>query len=81
MVTPQEAERIAEKAVENYINDCKPQNMDDLGHVLLKLCSMTGVALCATRGQQGGVEAVLSVAKHISQPKYAKARFEPVKQH
>ncbi|MCE1010183.1 hypothetical protein [Pseudomonas monteilii] len=81
MVTPQEAEAIANKAVESFINACGPRNIEDVGHVLIKLCSMTALALCAARGQDGGVQAVLSVAEHISQPKYAKASFKPVEKH
>ncbi|WP_110946450.1 hypothetical protein [Pseudomonas bohemica] len=81
MVTPDQAEVIANKAVEDYINACKPQSIEDAGQVLLKLLSMTGLALCAARGQPGAVAAIESVAAHISQEKYARARLEPVRQH
>lgn len=81
MVTPDQAEVIANKAVEDYINACEPQNLDEVGKVLLKLLSMTGLAMCAARGQNGAVAAVESVAVHISQQKYARARLEAVRKH
>lgn len=81
MVTPDQAEVIANKAVEDYINACEPQTLDEVGKVLLKLMSMTGLAMCAARGQDGAVAAVESVAVHISKQKYATVRLEAVRNH
>jgi hypothetical protein len=81
MVTPEQAEVIANKAVENYISACGPQNIEDVGRLLLKLLSMTGLAMCAARGQPGAVAAIESVALHVANEKYKHARFESVQQH
>ena len=73
MITPDEAEALAHTTVETYINRCGCKSIDDIGNVLMKLASMTGLALCATQGQEKAVKTIESVAAHVGKPKYAKA--------
>ncbi|VVM98973.1 hypothetical protein [Pseudomonas fluorescens] len=79
MITPEEAEALAHTAVEAFINRCGCKSIDDVGNVLMKLVSMTGLALCATQGQEKAVDIIEGVAAHVAKPKYAKAaRMERV---
>lgn len=79
MITPDQAEKLAHDAVEDYINKCGCKTIEDVGHVTMKLLSMTGLALVATQGQDKAVAMVEGVMLHIAKPKFAKsARFEKV---
>lgn len=73
MITPDEAEKLAHSTLEKYINSCNCGTAEDVGKVLLKLLSMTGLALNAMQGQANAVAAIESVALHVGKPKYAKA--------
>lgn len=51
MITPKEAEELATKHVQEFVNACKPNDLEDVGNALLKLLSTTGQAMIATQGQ------------------------------
>jgi len=77
MITADQAEKLAHDTVEAYINKCGCKTVEDVGRVLMKLASMTGLALVATQGQAEAVTIVESVKLHIAKPKYAgKVRME-----
>jgi hypothetical protein len=79
MITPDEAEALAHTTVETYINRCGCNSIEDVGNVLMKLMSMTGLALCSTQGQQKAVHIIEGTARHVAKPKFAKAaRMERV---
>lgn len=65
MVTPETAERMCNKIIESYINECKPRNLDDVRHLLLKMMSMAGLAVAATQGKDEAVALIQSVAIHV----------------
>ena len=67
MVTPETAERMCNKLVESYINACKPKDMDDVRHLILKLISMAGLALAATHSKEEAVALIQSVAVHVGE--------------
>ena len=78
MVTPSEAETLAQSAIETYVNGCQCKTVDDVANVVTKLMSMAGLALCGVKGQSGAIEIIESVALHVAKPKYATVRFERV---
>ncbi len=71
MLTPAAAEELAQAKLQEYINACNCQTMTDVGNVLMKICSVAGLMMCATVGQNEAVARLEGTAKHISSPKYA----------
>lgn len=71
MVTPQEAEALAQQAVQNYLNACHLQTTADAGNALMKLCSVAGLAMCATVGQDEAVARLQGTAAHIAKPQFS----------
>ena len=45
MIFPQEAETLAQGTLENYINSCDCKTPQDVANVLMKLISMSGLAM------------------------------------
>jgi len=45
MITPKEAEALATKHVQEYVNACGCNDLEDVGNALLKLLSVTGQAI------------------------------------
>lgn len=77
MITADQAEKLAHDTVEAYINKCGCKSLEDVGRVLMKLASMTGLALVATHGQEDAIAIVESVSRHIAQSKFSgKVRVE-----
>jgi len=50
MITPQEAEQRAHDAVEAFVNAAHCRDANDVANVLMKLASMTGLAMAAVVG-------------------------------
>jgi hypothetical protein len=68
MVTPQEAEQLAKKHIEAYMNDCKMQNLsEDAGKALMKLVSVAGIVMVATVGYEEAVERMHGTAMFVEQ--------------
>lgn len=55
MITPQQAEELANQTVQDYVNACGCEDEQDVANVLMKLSSMCGLGMCAVVGH---VEAV-----------------------
>lgn len=68
MITPKEAEDLAHKAVEQYVNECHCDNMQDVANVVMKLASMCGLVMCATVGQDEAVSRLQGTTDHIAKP-------------
>lgn len=68
MITAHEAEDLATQKVQEYVNACRCDSIEDVGKALLKLLSVSGQAAVATQGQSNAVAMVESVAKHIAKP-------------
>jgi hypothetical protein len=66
MITPQEAEELAQKTMQDYVNSCKCDTPQDVGNALMKLVSMCGLGMCATVGQTETVERLEGTAAYIA---------------
>lgn len=66
MVTQQEAESLAQKLIQDYLNACKLDTTQDAGNALMKLCSVAGVMMVATVGYQEAVDRMESTASFIA---------------
>jgi hypothetical protein len=66
MVTQQEAESLAQKLIQDYLNACKLDTTQDAGNALMKLCSVAGVMMVATVGYQEAVDRMKSTASFIA---------------
>ncbi|QRM19527.1 hypothetical protein GBK02_08995 [Dechloromonas sp. TW-R-39-2] len=71
MVTQQEAEKLAQKHVQDYLNACGLDTVEDAGNALMKLCSVAGVMMCATVGQDDAVARLEGTAAFIAKPQFA----------
>lgn len=65
MVTQQEAEELAKKHMQDYLNACGLDTVADAGNALMKLCSVAGVMLCATVGYDEAVARLYATAQFI----------------
>lgn len=54
--TPAEAEKLAKKAVQDYLNGCRMNDGAQIGNYLMKLCSVAGVVMA---NAEGSAEAAL----------------------
>jgi len=71
MITPQQAEELANQTIEDYVNACRCEDDQDVANVLMKLASMCGLGMCATVGQEEAVARMQGTTDHI-----ANARIE-----
>ena len=65
MVTQQEAEELAKRHMQDYLNACSLNTVADAGNALMKMCSVAGVALCATVGYDEAVARLYVTAQFI----------------
>lgn len=72
MITPEAAEDLARKHMQDYVAACGCNTVEDVGNVLLKLASVTGVGIVATQGQEVAVAVIQGVAKHLQKPQFSK---------
>jgi hypothetical protein len=72
MITPDEAEALARKHMQDYVAACGRNTVEDVGNALLKLASVTGVGIVATQGQEVAVAMIQGVAKHLQKPQFSK---------
>lgn len=63
MVTQQEAEALAQKHVQDYLNACGLDTAEDAGNALMKLCGVAGVMMCATLAKKLRDEAAGKIAE------------------
>jgi hypothetical protein len=66
MITQQEAEALAQKMMQDYVNACGCDTVQDVGNALMKLVSMCGLGMCATVGQAEAVERLEATAAYIA---------------
>lgn len=67
MVTPHEAEALAQKHIQDYLNACSLDSTRDAGNALMKLCSVAGVLMVATVGYQEAVERLEGTTTFIAE--------------
>jgi len=66
-ITPEEAEAHAKKAITQYIADCKLTDSEQIGDVLMKLLSVTGVVLAQAVGGEDAAARIYGVAVFIQE--------------
>jgi len=72
VITPNEAEALAQKTMQEYVAQCDCLTPEDVGNVLMKLVSMCGLGMCATVGQRDAVKRLQETAAYISQTQHGK---------
>lgn len=80
MVTPQEAELLASSAIEQYLNQCQPADINDIRRATIKLLSMAALALVASAGKETAFEIFHETAQNAMTTEVA-MRFEAVQTH
>lgn len=66
MITPQEAEKRAHELIEQYVNAASCDTIEDVANVLMKLASLTGLAMAAVVGRDEAVGRMVSVVANTS---------------
>lgn len=66
MITPDQAEELAKKAMQDYVNKCGCNTVEDVGNVLMKLVSMCGLGMCAVGGKADAVARLQGTTDYIS---------------
>lgn len=80
MITPEEAEKLAHKTVEDYMYSCDCDTTEDAANALMKLASMCGLAMRATVGQDEAVKRLQGTTDYIAKPEHAESQNKnPVK--
>lgn len=72
MITPQQAEALAQKTMQDYVNQCGCATTEDVGNALMKLVSMCGLGMCATVGQADAVARLQGTANYIAKTQKGK---------
>ena len=72
MIAPQEAEALAQKTMQDYVNACNCDTPQDVGNALMKLVSMCGLGMCATVGQPEAVERLEGATAYIAKTQAGK---------
>lgn len=72
MITPSEAEKLATRHIQEYVNSCKCSDVGEIGNALLKMLSVTGQAILATQGQDVAVAMLNGTAIHLAKPAFSK---------
>ena len=72
MITPQQADQLANKTIEDYVNACGCRNEQDVANVLMKLASMCGLGMCAVVGQAEAVARLQGTTDHVARTQAGK---------
>lgn len=64
--TPDEAERIAMKAVGDYLTACRMTDRAQIGNYLMKLCSVAGAVMAQAEGSVRAHERLTGTAAFIA---------------
>lgn len=72
MITPKEAEKLAQKVMQNYVAECKCNSNEDVANVLMKLVSMCGLGMCAVVGQPDAVARLEGTTNYIAKTQAGK---------
>lgn len=65
MVTQEQAEELAKKHIQDYVNSCGCVTVEDAGNVLLKILSVTAVSISAICGRDTAVNMLMGTAGFI----------------
>lgn len=76
MVTPNEAEALAQKHLQAYVNACNCQTPQDVANVLMKVTSVAGIFMSAAVGQDEAVARLQGTAEFIARQPAGVARME-----
>lgn len=66
MITPTQAEALAQETMQNYVNACRCDGAQDVANVLMKLVSMCGLGMCAVVGQDEATSRLQGTADYIA---------------
>lgn len=66
MITPQQAEALAQKTMQDYVHKCGCNTVEDVGNALMKLVSMCGLGMCAVGGKADAVASLQGTTDYIS---------------
>ena len=66
MITPKEAEKLAQQTMQDYVAQCKCNSNEDVANVLMKLVSMCGLGMCAVSGQEDAVSRLQGTTNYIA---------------
>jgi hypothetical protein len=66
MITATEAEALAQKTMQEYINACGCDTEQDVANVLMKLASMCGLGMIAVVGVSEAAARMQGTADHIA---------------
>lgn len=72
MISQAEAEDLARKHLQEYVNACNCNTTEDVGNVLMKLVSVAGIAMIAVEGHETAVSRLVGTAEYIARPEHAK---------
>lgn len=72
MITPNEAEALAQKTMQEYVAQCDCMTPEDVGNVLTKLVSMCGLGMCSTVGKRDAVQRLQGTAAYIAKAQAGK---------
>lgn len=72
MITPDEAEALANKLIGEYLTACNLDAPHQAGDALMKLVSVAGLGMCAAVGQDDAVQRLLGTASYIAKPEFAR---------
>lgn len=64
--TPDEAEKLATKAVAEYLNACHMDSAENLGNYLMKLASVVGVYMARAEGCDMAAARLMGTAQFIT---------------
>lgn len=77
--TPDEAEKLATKAVGDYLTACRMDNAENLGNYLMKLASVVGVYMAKAEGRDVAAARLVGTANFITKTMpQAPARIHPI---
>lgn len=76
MISQAAAETLARKVLQQFVNDCHCQSEQDIANVLMKACSVAGVMMVATVGQNEAFDRLYGTAAFIAQQKFGTFKKE-----
>jgi hypothetical protein len=66
MITEQDAEKLAQAVMQDYVNRCQCNTKEDVANALMKLTSMCGLGMCAVVGKDDAVARLQGTADYIA---------------
>ena len=78
LISQFDAEELAKTVLQNFVDACHCQNTQDVANVLMKVCSVAGVMMCAVVGQTEAVQRIDGTADFIAKQKFGKFHKETI---